>query len=108
MPDRKTWDERERYDHSGHPIGQSQPSDLNPAVQQPGDRRVDRDAVQPGAQADAEAREHAQRGTPEEDPTAAARGAESEAGAGGHGSDAQSSLDRHRPHRGAPTREGAG
>jgi hypothetical protein len=28
MPNRKTFDEREKYDHSSHPTRQQQPSDL--------------------------------------------------------------------------------
>ena len=32
MPNRKTFDERERYDHSGRPLGHRQANDLKPDV----------------------------------------------------------------------------
>ena len=32
MPNRKTFDERERYDHSGRPLGHRQANDLKPGV----------------------------------------------------------------------------
>ncbi|HLW23104.1 MAG TPA: hypothetical protein VKT22_01940 [Steroidobacteraceae bacterium] len=45
MPNRKAFDERDKYDHSTHPVGHRQPSDLAPDVEHPGDRRVDTEAV---------------------------------------------------------------
>jgi hypothetical protein len=33
MPNRKTFDDREKYDHSGHPLGHRQPSDLQADIQ---------------------------------------------------------------------------
>lgn len=32
MPNRKTFDEKEKYDHSGHPLAHRQAGDLKPAV----------------------------------------------------------------------------
>jgi hypothetical protein len=32
MPNRKTFDEKEKYDHSGHPIAHRQAGDLKPDV----------------------------------------------------------------------------
>ena len=32
MPNRKTFDEKEKYDHSGHPIADRQAGDLKPDV----------------------------------------------------------------------------
>ena len=37
MPNRKTFDEREKYDHSGHPVGHRLPSDLQADIQDKGD-----------------------------------------------------------------------
>jgi hypothetical protein len=37
MPNRKTFDEREKYDHSGHPVDKRQPSDLKPDVKNDAD-----------------------------------------------------------------------
>jgi len=92
MPNRKTFDEREKYDHSGHPVGEPQPSDLAPDVPQSGDRRVEGDAVS-GAEPDpARAREHARRGEPvREQPAAADAGGEG----GGQGGEARASTPRH-------------
>ena len=33
MPNRKTFDEREKYDHSGHPVRKRQPSDLKADIE---------------------------------------------------------------------------
>jgi hypothetical protein len=33
MPNRNTFDERDKYDHSSHPIAHSQPSDPQPDIQ---------------------------------------------------------------------------
>jgi hypothetical protein len=38
MPNRKTFDERDKYDHSSHPIARSQPSDLKPDIRDDKDR----------------------------------------------------------------------
>jgi hypothetical protein len=40
MPNRKTFDEREKYDHSSHPLGQRQPSDLKADIQDKDDQVV--------------------------------------------------------------------
>jgi hypothetical protein len=40
MPNRKTFDEREKVDHSGHPLGQRQPSDLKADIQDEDDQVV--------------------------------------------------------------------
>ena len=40
MPNRKTFDEREKYDHSSHPLGQRQPSDLKADIQDEDDQVV--------------------------------------------------------------------
>jgi hypothetical protein len=40
MPNRKTFDEREKYDHSGHPLRERQPSDLQADIQNEEDRVV--------------------------------------------------------------------
>src|SRR5277367_6533557 len=40
MPNRKTFDEREKYDHSAHPVGNRQPSDLQPDIQDKDDKVV--------------------------------------------------------------------
>jgi hypothetical protein len=32
MPNRKTFDDRDKYDHSSHPIAHSQPSDLKAEI----------------------------------------------------------------------------
>lgn len=32
MPNRKTFDEREKYDHSGRPLGHAQGNDLKPDI----------------------------------------------------------------------------
>lgn len=40
MPNRKTFDEREKVDHSSHPLMQRQPSDLKADIQDPDDRVV--------------------------------------------------------------------
>jgi hypothetical protein len=63
MPNRKSLDQSEKYDHSSHPMGADQPSDLAPPVEQPGDRRVDRNAVTGGLPTERQARKHAHTGT---------------------------------------------
>jgi hypothetical protein len=40
MPNRKTFDEREKYDHSSHPLGERQPSDLKADIQDKDDKVV--------------------------------------------------------------------
>ena len=40
MPNRKTFDQGDKYDHSSHPVERPQPSDLQADVQHPGDRVV--------------------------------------------------------------------
>lgn len=40
MPNRKTFDEREKYDHSSHPVRERQPSDLKADIQDKGDKVV--------------------------------------------------------------------
>lgn len=40
MPNRKTFDEREKYDHSSHPVQQRQPSDLKADIQDKQDKVV--------------------------------------------------------------------
>ena len=40
MPNRKTFDEREKVDHSSHPLMDRQPSDLKADIQDPDDRVV--------------------------------------------------------------------
>jgi hypothetical protein len=40
MPNRKTYDEREKVDHSSHPLMHRQPSDLKADIQDPKDRVV--------------------------------------------------------------------
>jgi hypothetical protein len=40
MPNRKTYDEREKVDHSSHPLMHRQPSDLKADIQDPEDRVV--------------------------------------------------------------------
>jgi hypothetical protein len=40
MPNRKTFDEREKYDHSGHPVGHRQPSDLQADIRDREDKVV--------------------------------------------------------------------
>ena len=37
MPNRKTFDQREKVDHSGHPLTHQQPSDLKADIQDPKD-----------------------------------------------------------------------
>jgi hypothetical protein len=37
MPNRKSFDESEKYDHSGHPIAHPLPSDLQPDVKHEAD-----------------------------------------------------------------------
>jgi hypothetical protein len=45
MPNRKTFDEREKVDHSSHPLMHRQPSDLKADIQDPNDKAV----IAPGA-----------------------------------------------------------
>jgi len=40
MPNRKTFDEREKVDHSSHPLEHRQPSDLQPDIQDSRDKVV--------------------------------------------------------------------
>lgn len=40
MPNRKTFDEREKVDHSSHPLMHRQPSDLKADIQDPNDKVV--------------------------------------------------------------------
>jgi hypothetical protein len=40
MPNRKTFDEREKVDHSSHPLDDQQPSDLKPDIQDSRDKVV--------------------------------------------------------------------
>jgi hypothetical protein len=40
MPNRKTFDEREKVDHSSHPLTHRQPSDLKADIQDPEDKVV--------------------------------------------------------------------
>jgi hypothetical protein len=40
MPNRKTFDEREKYDHSSHPVRKRQPSDLKADIPDAKDETV--------------------------------------------------------------------
>lgn len=40
MPNRKTFDERKKYDHSSHPLRERQPSDLKSDIQDKEDKVV--------------------------------------------------------------------
>jgi hypothetical protein len=40
MPNRKTFNEREKVDHSSHPLMHRQPSDLKADIQDPNDKVV--------------------------------------------------------------------
>ena len=46
MPNRKTFDAGDKYDHSSHPVTHGQPSDLKPDIKDDADSAV---AVEPDA-----------------------------------------------------------
>jgi hypothetical protein len=48
MPNRKTFDAGEKYDHSSHPVTHGQPSDLKPDIKDDADSAVE---VEPNASA---------------------------------------------------------
>jgi hypothetical protein len=46
MPNRKTFDAGDKYDHSSHPVTHREPSDLKPDIKDDGDSAV---GVEPNA-----------------------------------------------------------
>jgi hypothetical protein len=65
MPNRKTFDEREKYDHSGRPLDSRLPGDLQPDIADAADSHSDRVSDERGGRSDAD-----RRGTrPEHRPT---------------------------------------
>ena len=47
MPNRKTFDQREKYDHSGHPLEGAQPNDLKPDISESDEERDPRGSASP-------------------------------------------------------------
>ena len=47
MPNRKTFDPRDKYDHSGRPLEHAQKNDLKPDISEEGPAPGDRDPLDP-------------------------------------------------------------